>query len=134
MGKIILIFLFPFLLVSCITINKCNAQAISKFDDKAYHYYVSGFLSSSGAYTMYQFNDRVGLCISIGALEGLGIGIGKETYDNYKANPTGFDFGDLAADCLGNFGGCLAFGITCDIIYRNKQERKIYKSVKRKNV
>lgn len=31
----------------------------------------------------------------------LGIGIGKEIYDKYKPNPTGFDIVDLVADVIG---------------------------------
>ncbi len=35
------------------------------------------------------------------------IGIGKEIYDVYKTNPTGFDLKDLLADSLGIFSSYL---------------------------
>lgn len=124
--KAIFIFLFPFVLVG-------QKITVSKFDDKAYHYYLTGFISSSNAYGMYQLNDRVALCGGFGFGVGMLAGISKEIYDQYKQHPTGFNYMDLGTDFLGSGGGWFGFAIGVDQVYRNKEERRYYKSVKKIN-
>lgn len=44
------------------------------------------------------------------------IGVGKETYDCYKPQPTGFDMSDLAADVVGILIASAVHAVTCLIL------------------
>ena len=61
-------------------------------EDKAKHVAASFLLTL----TLSQVLDQPSAVLTT-----LGIGITKEVYDKYKVNPTGFDWKDIAADCIG---------------------------------
>jgi hypothetical protein len=123
-----ILFLFSFLanaktFPSTITFNIGKAHFV--FDDKAWHYYVGGALSSSVSYGTYQFNKNGLVRISLGISIPMAIEVGKEfLHDTTPSGP------DIFVTGLGVGGGVIGFEIPIDQMFRNKEERKFYKSVK----
>lgn len=63
-----------------------------KYTDKILHFVVMAAISAT---LFFAINPCVAFALC------LAISIGKEVYDCFKKNPTGFDLWDLAADMVG---------------------------------
>lgn len=69
-----------------------------KYTDKILHFVVMAVISAT---LFLAINPWVAFVLC------LAISIGKEVYDCFKKNPTGFDLWDLTADMFGLFTGLL---------------------------
>ena len=75
-------------------------------DDKAKHFVVCGLAGAAGALAARQADGSDGQAFGIGMGVAVGLGAGKETYDD-RVKGTYFSGKDLVWDLLGGFAGSL---------------------------
>lgn len=91
--------------------------------DKYWHSTVGAFIGSSSYFASYMMTKRIGFSWGVSITNGIVAGNGKEIYDMYKPNKTGYNLDDMLLTSYGSVTGAF----TCFIIIDLKKQDNIDK-------
>lgn len=93
-------------------------------DDKYLHSTVGAFIGSSSYFTSYMITKRIGFSWGVALTDAILIGNGKEIYDMYKANKTGYNFDDMVKTSYGGITGAFTCFIIIDLKKQDNFDKK----------